>query len=283
MEVSIYFHENVHLTYVEVTQRPCKLPPTSMEVTFTSMEEILLPLKFLWKLFPSTSTEVKINFHGSFHGIPWKLVYFHLLTWNQYRNEMVDRAQRTGWANKWNLSCYNPRVLVFLFGFRLFVHGGGGSTAAVVTLDTAVDESRKKTVDSVTRSPARLRSRDEKLCYYVTVGVLSMIFFFVLCFLLVVSSPSLSRYVYLLGVAWSVQGPSATLQQVRVLLVIFASCYISEFRFFNCLVFLAVIISWRVRCALVPDTLALDLPTLIDIRFLAFICFTVTTELVSLG
>ena len=96
MEVSIYFHENVHLTYVEVTQRPCKLPPTSMEVTFTSMEEILLPLKFLWKLFPSTSTEVKINFHGSFHGIPWKLVYFHLLAWNKYRNEMVDRAQGTG-------------------------------------------------------------------------------------------------------------------------------------------------------------------------------------------
>ena len=39
--------------------------------------------------------------------------------------------------------------------------------AAVVTLDDAVDESRKKMADSVTRFPARLCSRDGKLCYYM--------------------------------------------------------------------------------------------------------------------
>ena len=42
---------------------------------------------------------------------------------------------------------------------------GGGSTAAAVTLDTAVDETRKMMADSATRFPARLCSRDGKLYY----------------------------------------------------------------------------------------------------------------------
>ena len=44
--------------------------------------------------------------------------------------------------------------------------GGGGSTAAAVTLDTVADESRKKMADGVTRSPSPLCSRDGKICCY---------------------------------------------------------------------------------------------------------------------
>ena len=72
----------------------------------------------------------------------------------------------TGSANKWNLSCYSPRVQAVLFGCRRFVRGGGGSTAAAVTLDTVADENRKKMADSVARSPSRLCSRDGKICVY---------------------------------------------------------------------------------------------------------------------
>ena len=50
----------------------------------------------------------------------------------------------------------------------------GRSTAAAVTLDTVADESRKKMADGVTRSPARLCSRDGKICYYI--DALSTIF-----------------------------------------------------------------------------------------------------------
>ena len=40
------------------------------------------------------------------------------------------------------------------------------AAAAVLTLDTDVDESRKKIADRAARSPARLCSRDGKICYY---------------------------------------------------------------------------------------------------------------------
>ena len=94
------------------------------------------------------------------------------------------------------------------------------STAAVVTLDTVVDERRMMT-DNMTRSPARLCSRDGKLCYY---GRLEYDFLaFVPCFLLFLWSPSLSRYVSLLRVPSTVQ-QSATLQQVLRVLVSFVSC-----------------------------------------------------------
>ena len=42
--------------------------------------------------------------------------------------------------------------------------GGGGSTAAAVTLDTVADESRKRMADGVARFPSRLCSRDGKTC-----------------------------------------------------------------------------------------------------------------------
>ena len=86
--------------------------------------------------------------------------------------------------------------------------GGGGSTAAAVTLDNVADESRKNMADGVARSPSRLCSRDGKTCCYG--DALSMIFLlaFVPCFLLFVFRFSFlslfffraSRYVYLLRV-----------------------------------------------------------------------------------
>ena len=74
--------------------------------------------------------------------------------------------QGTGSTNKWNLSCYNPRVQAVLFGFRWFVRGGGRSTAVAVTIGTVADESRKKMADGVVTSPSRLCSRDGKICCY---------------------------------------------------------------------------------------------------------------------
>ena len=53
-----------------------------------------------------------------------------------------------------------------LFGFRWFFSEGGRSTAGVAARDTVADESRKKMADGRTRSPARLCSRDGKICYY---------------------------------------------------------------------------------------------------------------------
>ena len=64
-------------------------------------------------------------------------------------------------------------VLVDLFA------GGGGSTAAEVTLDTVTDESRKKIADGVARSPFRLCGRDGKICCYG--DAFSTIFLLFLC------------------------------------------------------------------------------------------------------
>ena len=115
--------------------------------------------------------------------------------------------------------------------------GGGGSTAAAATLGTVADESRNKMADGVTRSPARLCSRDAKICYYIRLEY-DFLFFFVLCFILFFS-PALSRYVYLLRVPSSVQQqssattavPSASTYFIVRVLVSFVSCLISEFLF----------------------------------------------------
>ena len=122
----------------------------------------------------------------------------------------------------------------------------GGSSAEAVTLDTVADESWNKMAYGVTRSPARLCDRAGKLCYY---GRLDYDFHdfavFVPCFLLFLSSPSLSRYVHLLRVPSSVQQSSATLSKyvVRVL----SSCVICTLPRpgipFVCLVFFVVLIS----------------------------------------
>ena len=55
-------------------------------------------------------------------------------------------------------------ILCFSLFFVDLFAGGGGSTAAAVTLDTIADESRKM-ADGVAMSPSRLSSRDGKICY----------------------------------------------------------------------------------------------------------------------
>ena len=97
--------------------------------------------------------------------------------------------------------------------------GGGGSTAAAVTLDTVADESRKKMAD-VTRSTSRLCRRDGKIyCYEDALSInlfclllcFASYFSFFLSFLIRLFPPS--RYVYLLRVPSSVEQPSATLSK----------------------------------------------------------------------
>ena len=82
----------------------------------------------------------------------------------------------------------------------------------------------------------------------------------------------LSHCVSLLRVGSSVQQSSAPRQHVRVL-VSFGSCLILEFLLFYLFsIFSQFLFSgWRVCCALVPGTLAFDLPTLIHSRFLFFL------------
>ena len=50
-----------------------------------------------------------------------------LLSTNECRNEMVDRVARYRFDyNRWNLSCYSPRVQAVLYGFSLIGSLGGG-------------------------------------------------------------------------------------------------------------------------------------------------------------
>ena len=92
--------------------------------------------------------------------------------------------QGTGSTNKWNLSCYSPRVQAVFFCLRRFVREGGGSTAAAVTLNPVAVESRKKMADGVARSPSRLCSRDGKICCYGYAVSTIFLLAFVPCFLL---------------------------------------------------------------------------------------------------
>ena len=126
--------------------------------------------------------------------------------------------------------------------------------------------------------------------------------FFVPCFLLFVFYFILSyffpasRYVYLLRVPSSVPQPSATPRKyVRTYFIpvarVLSACVICTlphlgilaflFAYFIIFVFFFVALISRVAffsfCALVPGTLALDLPTLILQRRLVFLCLTVTT------
>ena len=140
---------------------------------------------------------------------------------------------------------YSRRVQAVLFGFSLICsRGGGGSTAAAVTLDTVADESRKKIADGVARSPSRLCSRDGKICYGDALSTILLLLclatyfsFFVFLFFLFLSFPA-SRYVYFLRVPSSVQQPSATLSKyvfystwyvLFLLVVSFVPYPISEF------------------------------------------------------
>ena len=58
-----------------------------------------------------------------------------------------------------------PRPGRFVW-FSLICSGGGGWTAAAVTLDTVADQSRKRMANGVARSPSLLCSREGKICCY---------------------------------------------------------------------------------------------------------------------
>ena len=91
--------------------------------------------------------------------------------------------QGTCSTNKWNLSCYSPRVQAVLLVFVDLFAGGEGSTAAAVRLDTVADESRKKMADGAAGSPSRLCSRDGKICCYGDALSTTFLLAFVPCFL----------------------------------------------------------------------------------------------------
>ena len=90
----------------------------------------------------------------------------------------------------------------------------GLDSGSSVTLDIAVNESRKQMADRVARSLARLCSRHRTVFAIDTLSTIFLLFFAL--------RPShifsLSRYVSLLRLASSVQPSSAHLQQVRVFL-----------------------------------------------------------------
>ena len=123
----------------------------------------------------------------------------------------------------------------------------GGSTAAVVTPDTAVNESSKKMADSVTRFPGRLCSRDGKLCCYGRLEY-DFIDFRLASYFSYILLPYSGTCVSPLRDASSMQQSSATLQQVeRVLVsfVSFVSCLMSEFLLFFVVFFVfIVLVSW---------------------------------------
>ena len=95
--------------------------------------------------------------------------------------------------------------------------GGGGSTAAAVTLDTVAAESRKKMADGVARSRLGFVAETARFVAMETPGVrfscmLAFVPCFLLCVLFVLYFFSASRYVYL-RVPSSVQQPSANLRE----------------------------------------------------------------------
>ena len=157
--------------------------------------------------------------------------------------------------------------------------GGGGSTTAAVTLHTVDDESRKME-DGVARSPSRLCSKDGKIGFYgdalstnflFALAPCFLFFFFIFLFFSYVFLAS--RYVYLLRVPSSVQQPSATLSKyVFHSTCSFCLCHLYPYPSRNSFVLYSFNIFFHsfyfsggvcFRFALVPGTLALDLPTLV--------------------
>ena len=130
---------------------------------------------------------------------------------------------------------------------------------------------------NVTRSPARLWSRDGKLSYY---GRLEYDFLvFVPCFLLLSFSPSLFRYVYLLRVPSSVQQSSATLSKYVVRVHSFL-CHLHflvfEFLSFICLVRLrSSCFSGGVFAALLYPALSTWFAYVDTFAALVFLCLTI--------
>ena len=117
--------------------------------------------------------------------------------------------------------------------------------------------------------PDRRCSRNGKLCYY---GRLEHDFLaFLPCSLLLLFSPSLSRYVSLINsVPSSGHQSSATLQQVVRVLSSCVICILHHVRIPRIICLAYFLVGAFVVLSLVPGTSALDLPTLIHSRFCFF-------------
>ena len=126
--------------------------------------------------------------------------------------------QGTGSTNKWNLSCYSPRVPAVLFGLRLFVRRGGARQRQQWLLKLLPTRAERRW-QMLWQGP-RL-GFVAKTGRFVT-GRLEYDFLaFVPCSLHFLFSPSLSRYVYLLRVPSSVQQSSASLSKY----VVYSTCF----------------------------------------------------------
>ena len=156
-------------------------------------------------------------------------------------------------------------------------------TSAAVPLDADADESRKKMADGVARSPSRLCSRDGNICCY---GYALSIVFLLACFcaLLPTFRFSFCFFSFLIFSQHSGMFIFVSLRLCSSHLLLSASAYFMGralsacvictlphlgilLFFYSCSFFvLFVALISRVAffcCALVPDTLALDLTTLI--------------------
>ena len=169
--------------------------------------------------------------------------------------------QGTGSTNKWNLSWYNLRILVVLFDFRWFVHGGGVRQRQywhLIPLWTRVG----KLWQIVWQGP-RFGFAAE-MARFVTIDALSPISCF--CALLPSFLLSLRHYpgmFIILRIASSVQQSSALRQRVY-LRNLCSSLYLFYIFRTYFLLFLLVL-SYPV-----PGTLAFDLPSLVKSRFFSF-------------
>ena len=148
--------------------------------------------------------------------------------------------------------------------------------------------------DGVTRSPARLCSRDGKICYYY--GRLEYVFSCFLCLASFFFSPSLSRHVYLLKDFVFLRLCNIDLllsaSEVRTsyfIVRVSSSCHSypassrNPFAFIRLIFFRSSYFSGGIFCrALVPGTLALDSPiyvrALILSRLLVFLCLTAVCD-----
>ena len=152
--------------------------------------------------------------------------------------------------------------------------GGGGSTAAAVTLDTVAYGSRKM-ADGVARSPYRLCSRDGKICCYALrtifllacfCALLPTFRFSFLSFLFFPLHPGTFIFFLSLRRCSSHLLLSASTYFIVRVLSACAICtlpHIAILLFFIRLVFFLISRVAFFCCDLVPGTLALDLPTLI--------------------
>ena len=152
----------------------------------------------------------------------------------------------------------------------------GDATAAVLTLDIAVDEDRKMS-GHVARAPARLGSRDGKLCYYhrlsfysasLMPGVLVLFLSSVLTPIWFFSSCRLIRG----AVICSSSASTCSFSQVGIL----SQVIVASVMFLNILFVVLVFLVAAIIRLLCPGMVLFNLPNGIICRLnSSFLCFTI--------